>query len=65
MLLFLQRGLVMFLNLNKKKLKELSNSKLSNLNTNQIRGGNCSNTDAPSRTSHTRCEIEVAEKITG
>lgn len=63
MLLFLQRGLAMFLNLNKKKLKELSKTSLTNSETYQVKGG--ATTDAPSKTSHARCEIKEVERVTG
>ncbi|WP_171043908.1 hypothetical protein [Pseudoalteromonas phenolica] len=55
----------MFLNLNKKKLKELSSSELVKSFTDKINGGNGTPTDTPSRTSNARCVVEGAEKASG
>lgn len=54
----------MFLTLNKKKLKELSNSKLINSDTRKIQGG-ADTTDCPSKTSYARCEVERLVKVVG
>lgn len=54
----------MFLTLNKKKLKELSNSKLINSQTHQIKGG-ADTTERPSKTSYARCAVDVVEKVIG
>ena len=56
--------LQMFLTLNKKKLKELSNSKLINSQTHQIKGG-ADTTERPSKTSYARCAVDVVEKVIG
>jgi len=54
----------MFLTLNKKKLKELSQSKISNSFTRQINGGGGTTIERPSKTSHARCVVEGAEQVT-
>jgi len=54
----------MFLNLNKKKLKELSNSKLPQSETYNVKGGTGTvNTDKPSITSHSPCYVDKAIKV--
>ena len=56
----------MFLNLKKKKLKQLSTSVLGKSFTGKINGGTNENpTDTPSRTSHARCVVEGAEQVSG
>ncbi|WP_171037343.1 hypothetical protein [Pseudoalteromonas phenolica] len=55
----------MFLNLKKKKLKQLSTSVLAKSFTGKINGGNENPTDTPSRTSHSRCVVEGAEPVSG
>lgn len=54
----------MFLTLNKKKLKELSQRKIPSSFTRQVNGGG-DTSEMPSKTTNTRCVVEVAEKITG
>ena len=54
----------MFLTLNKKKLKELSNSRIHNSVTFAVKGAG-DTTLLPSKTSITRCVVEIAEKNTG
>ena len=56
--------LKMFLTLNKKKLKELSQRKIPNSFTRQINGGG-DTTEQPSKTSNARCLVEVAERVSG
>ena len=56
----------MFLNLKIKKLKVLSKSVIGKSFTGKINGGTNENpTDIPSRTSHARCFVEGAEKVSG
>ena len=54
----------MFLTLNKKKLKELSNTKVISSDTRQVKGGG-DTTERPSKTSITRCVVEEVEKVVG
>ncbi|WP_404396533.1 hypothetical protein [Pseudoalteromonas phenolica] len=54
----------MFLTLNKKKLKELSNSKVISSDTRLVRGGG-DTTERPSKTSYARCVVEEVEKLVG
>jgi hypothetical protein len=54
----------MFLTLNKKKLKELSQRKIPNSFTRQVNGGG-DTSEMPSKTSNARCLIEVAERVAG
>jgi len=53
----------MLLAINKKKLKELSNSNLTLSSTRLINGGNArTSNDCPSKTTHAPCFVEVARK---
>lgn len=57
----------MFLSLNKKNLKELSNSKITLSLTYEVKGGGSGSdtgTDKPSKT-QTRCVPELVQKVGG
>lgn len=54
----------MFLAINKKKLKELSNSKLSLCNTKHVNGGTPTATDKPSKTvTNAKCAVAVGQQL--
>lgn len=57
-------GQVMFLAINKKKLKELSNSKLTLSSTKKINGGATTPTDKPSKTvTLARCAVAEGQQL--